>query len=396
MSRAYCGAVRSSTTVGLVLTLVSGVSAAGHAQDVMSALPTHVIAPADNPTTPEKIALGRLLFWDPILSGHRDVACATCHHPDFGYAENLDVSIGVNGTGLGATRRFAAGTAAHFVKRNSQTVLNTAFNGIGAGGHYTPSAAPMFWDTRVRSLEAQALEPIKALEEMRGTAFTEGRALATVVARLAAIPEYLAQFARAFGSSDAVTEVNLGRALAAFERSLVANNAPFDRYMPGDTTAMTAEQIRGMNRFRAAGCANCHSGPMFSDYESHVLGVPENGKLPSPDVGVGGSYAFRTASLRNLASTAPYMQNGTLAKLHRAGRGGRGGGRGGSGGGGGRTQNPNVTREQLDPLLLQLNLRGGRQNELIAFLHALDDQGFDRIVPQRVPSGLNVGGRTGR
>ncbi len=390
--------------MGLVLTLVSGVSAAGHTQDVMRALPTHVIAPADNPTTPEKIALGRLLFWDPILSGHKDVACATCHHPDFGYAENLDVSIGVNGTGLSAARTFAAGTPAHFVKRNSQTVLNTAFNGIGTSGHYAPAAAPMFWDTRVRSLEAQALEPIKALEEMRGTAFTAERALATVVARLAAIPEYRAQFARAFGSSDAVTEVNLGRALAAFERSLVANNAPFDQYMRGDSTAMTAEQIRGMNRFRAAGCANCHSGPMFSDYESHVLGVPENGKLSMPDAGVSDTYAFRTASLRNLASTAPYMHNGTLASLqdviafyNRAGRVGRDG-RGGRGGGGfgGRTQNPNVTRDQLDPLLLQLNLRGGRQNELIAFLQALDDQSFDRIVPQRVPSGLSVGGRTGR
>ena len=146
MSFAYCGVVRSSTTVGLVLTLVSGVSAASHAQDVIRALPTHVIAPADNPTTPEKIALGRLLFWDPILSGHKDVACATCHHPDFGYAENLDVSIGVNGTGLGANRTFATGTLAHFVKRNSQTVLNTAFNGIGVTGHYAPVAAPMFWD----------------------------------------------------------------------------------------------------------------------------------------------------------------------------------------------------------------------------------------------------------
>ncbi len=226
----------------------------------------------------------------------------------------------------------------------------------------------MFWDTRVRSLEAQALEPIKALEEMRGTAFTEERAL------------------------------------AAFERSLVANNAPFDRYMRGDTAAMTDEQIRGMNRFRAAGCANCHSGPMFTDYESHVLGVPENGKLSMPDAGVSGTYAFRTASLRNVTSTAPYMHNGTLASLqdvvafyNRAGRGGRGGrGGGGVGGFGGRTQNPSVTRDQLDPLLLQLNLRGGRQNELIAFLQTLDDQGFDRIVPQRVPSGLSVGGKTGR
>lgn len=161
----------------LQLAIISPVASAGvlfalglfsPPQRVMSALPTDVAVPADNPTTPEKIALGRLLFWDPILTGPKDVACATCHHPDLGYADDRDLSIGVNGTGLGAARSFVAGHPAHFVKRNSQTVLNSAFNGISAAGHYAPADAPMFWDARVRSLETQALEPIKALEEMRG------------------------------------------------------------------------------------------------------------------------------------------------------------------------------------------------------------------------------------
>src|SRR5262245_17898690 len=119
----------------------------------MSALPHEVRSPTDNPVTPEKVDLGRLLFWDPILSGPKDVACATCHHPRFGYAEDRDISIGAHGVGLGAGRRFDA-TARRFVKRNSQTVLNAAFNGLEAGQSYDPARAPMFWDVRARSLEA--------------------------------------------------------------------------------------------------------------------------------------------------------------------------------------------------------------------------------------------------
>ena len=168
------------------LTLGAGLAAVTRltAQSRLAALPLHTPAPADNPTTPERVALGRLLFWDPILSGQKDVACATCHHPDFGYSDGLDLSVGANGIGLGAARAFAAGHPQRLVKRNSQTVLNVAFNGLTAGNDPAPAAAPMFWDLRVRSLEAQALEPIKALEEMRGDAYPEDRALrAAVVAR---------------------------------------------------------------------------------------------------------------------------------------------------------------------------------------------------------------------
>ncbi len=133
---------------------------------------------------------------DPILSGQNDVACATCHHPDAGYAEARDLSIGANGTGLGAARTFTPGSPVRIVKRNSQTVLNAAFNGMETTGHYDPAAAPMFWDLRVRSLEAQALEPLKALDEMRGDAYAEDRAVPTVVSRLAANAEYRALFTR--------------------------------------------------------------------------------------------------------------------------------------------------------------------------------------------------------
>jgi cytochrome c peroxidase len=362
------------------------------AQARLAALPLKAPTPPDNPTTAERVALGRLLFWDPILSGPKDVACATCHHPDFGYSDGLDLSVGTNGVGLGSTRSFAPGHPVRPVKRNSQTVLNVAFNGLTVGTEPAPATAPMFWDIRVRSLEAQALEPLKALEEMRGDAYPEDRAVTQVITRLNAIPEYRRLFSLAFGGERAITQANLGRALAAFQRTLVAANAPFDRYMRGDTTAMTLEQIRGMERFQSAGCINCHNGPMLSDFATHVLGVPDSAKLAQPDTGINKTYAFRTPSLRNLGATSPYMHNGAFTSLEQVlnfyQRVSRGGGRRG----GGQVLNAQVGREQIDPLARQLNLRGG-QRDIVAFLRALDDPTFDRNIPDRVPSGLAVGGR---
>jgi len=386
-------------TAGLLL---AGASCAGllyvsvdaGSQEIGTPLPLAVRAPGDNPTTPAKVELGRLLFWDPVLSGPRDVACATCHHPQFGYAENRDLSVGVTGVGLGHRRRFAGGGAIPLVKRNSQTILNVAFNGSDLEGAYDPGAAPMFWDVRARSLETQALEPLKALEEMRGRTYAEEKAVDTVVARLDAIAEYRRLFSAAFGGERAVDAGNLGRALAAFQRTLTAADAPFDRYLRGEANAMSASQLRGMRRFERIGCVRCHNGPMFSDYKLHVLGVPDNPALPASDAGAGdrgtgARYAFRTASLRNLAFTAPYMHSGIFATLEdvlefyddvdsRRGT----------------DRNPNVSREELDPLLRQLRGVDDDDEDLIAFLReALSDPGFDRTIPRRVPSGLPVGGR---
>jgi cytochrome c peroxidase len=363
--------------LSILVCIVVGFRAGTRAQSGLMALPLVATAPADNPTTAEKVALGRLLFWDPVLSGPRNIACGTCHVPDAAYAEPKDLSNGVQ-----------------LVKRNSQAVLNSAFNGIDVVGHYRPADAPMFWDTRVLSLERQALEPIKALEEMRGDTYSAEGALDAVVARLNAIPDYRARFSRAFGGAEAVTAINLGRAIAAFERSLVAVNSPFDRYMRGDTAAMTPLQVQGMERFTRSGCANCHSGPMFTDFKPHVIGVPDNPKLPATDSGISGRYAFRTASLRNLTLTAPYMHNGVLASLNDVVRFyddvRRGGGRGGRGGrNGNATRNRNVSASDLDPFVQRLNVgRGGR--DLVAFLEALTDTSFDRTIPASVPSGLPV------
>jgi cytochrome c peroxidase len=158
--------------------------------------------------------------------------------------------------------------------------------------------------------------------------------------------------------------------------------------------------VRGMERFQSVGCINCHRGPMFSDFKAHVLAVPDNAKLTDADSGVNTTYAFRTPSLRNLGVTGPYMHNGVFATLpevinfyQRLSRGGgRGGGGGRDGGGGGRGVNRHVAPDQIDPLARRLNMRGRGQRDLIAFLGALDDAGFDRLVPDRVPSGLPVGG----
>jgi cytochrome c peroxidase len=330
-----------------------------------------------------------LLFWDPILSGAEDVACATCHHPEFGYAENLDISIGVNGIGLGSTRHFGSPNSIPFVQRNSQTILNTAFNGIDSEGRYDPNTAPMFWDLRAEGLEAQALLPIITFEEMRGNAFSEEDAIDTVLDRLRAIPEYQTAFAAAFGGDQAITSDNLGKALAAFQRTLVTTDSPFDRYMRGDLNAMSRLQIEGMRQFERIGCAECHSGPMFSDYKLHVLGVPDNRKLPESDRGFERTYAFRTASLRNLAYTAPYMHSGVFSTLDDVLDFYDGGGRGGRRG----RRNRTVDRDQLDPLFRRLGDVDDEEREIIAFLGALNDDSFDRTIPTTVPSGLHPGGR---
>ena len=346
----------------------------------LAALPMAVVDPIDNPTTEAKINLGRALFWDPILSGEKDVSCATCHHPSHGYADGLDLSIGVGGQQIGPNRQVGY---TGFVRRNSPTILNTAFNGISPDGTTYPETAPMFWDSRARSLEEQSLMPLHDFVEMRGNAYSEEATLDSVVARLQQIPEYRGLFGAAFGTST-ITADHVGKAIAAFERTLVANNSPFDRYMRGDENAMTPQQIEGMQEFVQVGCNECHSGPMFSDYELHVLGVRDNNKLTESDEG-NGNYAFRTPTLRNLAYTAPYMHNGEFNSLNRV--------LDFYDDNNDDAQNENVNDNELDRDLRRLNGIDGRDRDaIIQFLNALNDDNFDRTIPTSVPSGLTPGG----
>ena len=354
--------------------------------EVLGALPLSVTDPADNPSTPEKISLGRLLFFDPILSGNRDVACATCHQPEFGYAEFLQTSIGVNGTGSGTRRRFKEPNNIPFVRRNSQSIINAAFNGISNDGRYDASAAPMFWDLRANSLEEQALFPIMTLEEMRGHDYPEENILDEVVKRVGGIEEYRKLFEEAFpGESSPVTKTNLARAIAAFERTIVAGNTRFDQYMRGDSAALTTSEKEGLNLFLASGCAKCHSGPMFSDFKLHALGAPETDNHSEPDAGINNDFAFRTPTLRNLRFTAPYMHSGKFTTLKQvmefyediAG---------------GKLRNPHIKPEQIDPLVREMTVNFRDISRIVEFMNVLSDDSFDRTTPDRVPSGLPVGG----
>ncbi|TXE06248.1 cytochrome-c peroxidase [Seonamhaeicola algicola] len=354
-------------------------------KNTVSALPLNAKWPKNNPFSKEKVNLGRLLFFDPILSGNKDVACATCHHPTNGYAEFKDISIGVNGIGFGSKRVFNKPNSIPFVKRNAHTVLNTAFNGIGMANNYTPENAPMFWDKRVQSLETQALEPIKALEEMRGTNFSEAEILTEVVKRLKEIPEYKTLFTTVFSEENPINTVNIGKAIAAFERTLITNNTPFDKYMRGDSTAISLAEKEGFKLFKNVGCINCHNGPMFSDFKTHILSVPENSKLDSADMGFNKQFAFRTPTLRNLRHTAPYMHNGTLLTLEKVlefyedltFK---------------KSRNPHVKVEKIDTLAITQTVRMKDMSLIISFLNTLNDDEFDKTVPESVPSGLKVGG----
>lgn len=353
--------------------------------DVYIALPEIVEDPSSNISNPEKVHLGKLLFYDPILSGNKDVSCATCHHPNFGFAEPLDISIGVNGKGLGLKRKFNEPNDIPFVKRNAHTILNTAFNGIDIKGVYDSKTAPMFWDIRTKGLEAQSLLPIESLEEMRGDKIPENDILNVIVGRLNEIPAYVGLFEKAFASKNAIDKDNLAKAIAAFERTLITPNSRFDRYIQGDENALSLAEKDGFELFKQSKCNLCHNGPMFSDYKMHVLGVVDNEKLSVSDSGIDSTYAFRTPSLRNLRYTAPYMHNGKLKDLlavlefyEDISNG--------------PSKNSHVQTKNIDSLVKQVDIKVMDMSLIISFLNSLNSDDFDKKIPEKVPSGLPVGG----
>lgn len=337
----------------------------GNIQEI-AALPLNVTYPGNNPQSAAKEELGRLLFWDPVLSGTMTVACASCHHPDFAYADGLERSPGVVGGPI---------------DRNAPTILNTAFNGIETGNNYNPAQAPMFWDNRNRSLEDQSIQPILSAVEMRGNAIPEDEIVDVVIDRLEAIPEYVDRFAEAFGNG-AITEQDIADAIATFERSLVAGNSRFDQYMRGNANILSQQELNGLDDFIDVGCADCHSGPMLSDFDLHTLSVPNNGVN---DMGANGDYDFRTPSLRNIALTGPYMHNGVFDDLEEVlefyddiSRGN------------GNSQNNNVNDNQIANDARNLNLNNNQIDDIVAFLETLTDRSFDTSIPASVPSNLQV------
>ncbi len=251
--------------------------------------------PADNPPTAETIALGRRLYYDPILSKDGTISCASCHQPDFGFADPRQFSVGV-----------AGGTG----NRQAPSVLNSAY--------YTTQ----FWDGRAASLEEQAVGPMQNPVEMAHT-------LENIEKALAADPSYVEAFEKAFGPGP-ITAENAAKAIASFERTVLSGNSPFDRYMyGGDETALSDQAKLGLEVFRSkerGNCAVCHTieedHALFSDSKFHNLGVgaetdgtfkdPGRFKVTNVEADTG---AFKTPTLRNIAQSAPYMHDGSLATL---------------------------------------------------------------------------------
>jgi len=396
------------------------------------------------PAQPEALVdLGQALMFDKILSGNRDVACATCHHPSTHEGDGLSLSIGTGGTGLGPSRTLGPGR--QFVRRNAPSLLND-----GLGLFY------LFWDGRVARflssfnggppvpgdvpnlLSAQAMLPVLDRREMRGEpgdrdVFGAPNELAQIadsdsaavwqalMQRLLAIPEYVAKFNRAFPNTptSALRFQQAAEALAAFQvAALTKTNSPFDRYLTHDDAALTTQQKRGAQLFfGTALCSSCHNGPLLGGNGFANAGVPQlgPGSPATPPLDRGRAdlpdqqfyqFAFRVAPLRNVELTAPYMHDGAFPTLDAVVR---------------HYNDVPLTlttydASQLDPALrstyhgdaattdsvirtldfrLQtpLHLSDAELADLVAFLKSLTDpsaRDLSALVPAAVPSGLPV------
>ena len=288
--------------------------------------------------TPATEALGKTLFFDPRLSGSGQIACASCHDPDLGWADG---------------RRLAFGHNRQTGTRNSMSILNAA------------RFQYLFWDGRAEGVLDQALQPITNPVEMNAD-------LDQVLARLNRIPGYRQAFAAAFGS-ETVTSDRLARALAAFLRSIQSRPNRLDRFIMGDYDQLSDQEILGLHLFRTrAGCLNCHNGSLYSDGQFHHTGLSYYGRAledrgreeatgRAEDRG-----KFRTPSLRDLTYTGPWMHNGVFSSLrgilnmYNAGMIGK------------AELHPDLP--PLSPLIHPLNLNATELDALEAFLHTLSQQ----------------------
>lgn len=285
--------------------------------------------PADNPYSKEKEELGKMLYFDPRLSGSNWISCATCHNPALGFGDGLPRAIGNGQNELG---------------RHSPTVINSGF------------FDKQFWDGRADTLEQQALGPIQAAGEMNQN-------MDALIQELNAVPGYVRIFGQVFGKSG-ITPENIGKAIANFERSIVSANAPYDRYWKGDKKAMSASAVSGMNLFFGkAKCSICHNGPAFTDSKFHNIGVRQSGPLKE-DAGrfnvskeAADKGAFKTPGLRHVTRSAPYMHDGSEATLEAVvdfyDRGGD-------------------VAENRSAFITPLGLSGQEKKDLVEFLKALE------------------------
>jgi len=314
--------------------------------DVWQTLPTRAESPANNPTTAEKVELGKQLFFDPRLSLTGTVSCNTCHNLMEGGDDGRPSSMGIHG---------------RIGPRNAPTVWNSAFQ------------TSQFWDGRAPDLEEQAKGPVIAGPEMGMPNHDKA------IERVAAIPGYRSAFATAFGNDNSVTIDNAVKAIAAFERTLITPNSAYDRYVDGDRSALSASQVRGMQLFESTGCTECHSGPAFNGWEPGLtdasfeefprfsnrrfldkyalakdLGRYEVTKQPED------KHQFKVPVLRNITLTAPYFHNGAVESLAEA------------------------VRVMAD-VQLDMELAEQEVTDIVNFMGALEGE-FPNITLPRIPS----------
>jgi len=317
----------------------------------------------DNPDTPGKIELGKMLFFDPVLSGDNTISCAHCHHPDLGFSDNRGLSMGNNGKGIGRKRVGGA-----VLRRGSPTLWNVGFNHA------------QYWDGRAKDLEHQAMFPITDSNEMN-----QGRI--ELEKELKNIAEYRDLFDQAFETDNPINFKNVLYAIAAFERSILSNNSRFDQYAGGDNSALSVKERHGLNVFRSlkTRCFECHNIPTFNNPDFKAIGVPDIDP-DKPDLGrydikgKGYERAFKVPTLRNVALTAPYMHNGIfntldeVVEFYADGGGIKHG----------------ITQELLDDKIRPFSLTDREKEDLISFLHTLTDESNKPEIPNKVPSGFPI------
>lgn len=284
-------------------------------------------APADNPLTPPKVALGSRLFRDPVLSVDQSVSCASCHDPDRSFTDGRPKAVGVFG---------------RVGPRRVPKLLNRGWG------------RSFFWDGRIPTLEEQVLQPVINSLEM-------DLPVAEAVVRLRSQPRYASDFEAVFGRPP--TRQDLARALASYVRTVVSGGSPYDRYVAGEVAALDERERLGLEVFRGKGnCVTCHLGPNLTDERFHNTGVAyhdgrfeDEGRFAvtgrEQDLG-----AFKTPTLRNVAETAPYMHDGSLGTLEDVIEDYDEGG----------TKNPH-----LDPEMTRLDLTAAEKAALLAFLKTL-------------------------
>ena len=384
----YSTANTSSLATSQITALAKQTSAADRAawlklaRQVLTAENVQAMAsptePVSNRSHLPAAELGHLLFFDPVLSGNQQTACASCHHPDYGMADGLPKAIGGAGKGYGEQRQ---GTGAE-LQRNTPSLFNVAYSTI------------FFWDARAGSLEEQVFAPLFAEREMNL------RDVPELLRRLRAAPRYRELFAKAFGANSPadgndITLPNLARALAAYQRKLNITDTMYDRFVSGQDEALKTDQLRGMVAFFGQGqCNVCHIAPLFHDDAVSAIGVPATNEKGAPldaDAGFGavlrradGIAKFKTPGLRNIERTAPYMHNGSFATLEDVVKFYN------EGGGLGR----NLPIEGQDFRVKKLEFNEQQERDLVAFLKALNDLAPPPAVPSSVPSGLTIAVKT--